>query len=328
MTALQLEALAMQTAERVKAGHRVEDSFIEAKREWPRDYPKIARRLAAHANEMRGQPAVWIIGVDEDASAVLGAEKEEQGDWHAQVSKHFDQVAPALSLSRVAFHGDVPVVALLFDTTAAPYVVKKEHGTRGFEHDVPMRDGTRTRSARRSEIVRLLAPISPRVESEVLQARVYPRYSRPGSVASSLTAPPNAWGTPRLPAWAVEWDIYLTLLGNGPLTFPKHMAKGQLTVDSKAHPVDIVYTADDTNVNVNVSGGDLIVKGPGRARITGDVPKIARLTPHTSFLELELTLRALHNDKPLSFAAVARLNDGSFLKPGPQPQWIVEVEGG
>ena len=47
------------------------------------------------------------------------------------------------------------IVALLFETDRAPFVVKAQNGYL----EVPWREGTRTNSARRSDLVRLLAPV-------------------------------------------------------------------------------------------------------------------------------------------------------------------------
>ncbi|HEX9951254.1 MAG TPA: hypothetical protein VGB53_05760 [Rubricoccaceae bacterium] len=292
MTALQLEALAMQTAARVEAGHRIEDSFIEAKREWPTDYPRIARRLAAHANEMRGQPIVWVIGVDEDGASVPGAAKEEQGDWYAQVSKHFDQGVPALTLSRVAYHGDTPVMALLFDTSACPYVVRKEHDTRGFEHDVPMREGTRTRSAKRSEIVGLLAPLAPRIDGHLL-----------GAMVELSLQDVSGWelhGRP--PMWVVDWTVYFIMIGSGEIIFPAHLFWAQLKGDGM-EPVLLNpgFKGNATNRNVLVSEHDLIVSGSGRAtaRAVAEFPSGLGAAPKR--LHATLELRALNADSVLTF---------------------------
>ena len=63
------------------------------------------------------------------------------------------------------------VVAVLFDTERAPFTVKNpafgQTGGGPVELEVPWRDGTRIRSARRSELVQLLSPLAERPSLDV-----------------------------------------------------------------------------------------------------------------------------------------------------------------
>lgn len=65
----------------------------------------------------------------------------------------------------------VTVVALLIDTERAPFVVKNSAGGH-IDHEVPWREGTATRSARRSDLVRLLAPVVHLPAAEVRTSTV------------------------------------------------------------------------------------------------------------------------------------------------------------
>lgn len=163
MTPQQLEALVINTMDRARAGASVEDDRIEFKRDWP-DTSK-ARQLAGAANRARGAELIYIIGADENGTlhALSG---EDPATWWARTSARFDGVSPDLVRHIIVPLGiGDSVVAMLFETDRAPYVVKTSAGGSP-ELEVPIRDGTRTRSARRDEILRMVTPelSTPRAE--------------------------------------------------------------------------------------------------------------------------------------------------------------------
>ena len=172
MTPFQLEALTLRMVEQVQAGQPVEDAQIELKRMLPADTYKAARRIGGHANASRGQPIVWIIGLDE-REGVKGADAAELSDWWPQVQGHFDDLPPELLLQpmNVPVEG-LTVVALAFDTSRLPFVVKAQGQAGPIQREVPYRDATGLRSAKRSDVIRLALPPAPKVEADVLSARV------------------------------------------------------------------------------------------------------------------------------------------------------------
>jgi hypothetical protein len=154
----QLEARVVALVDTVLAGGRVEDDLVECKREWPP--VEKARQLAASANAAQGEPILWIIGLDEDAHCIVAIANIDLAEWSSQIESRFDQgVAPLLrhSVRVVVGNSDHSVMALLFETDRTPYVVKNKGGGSP-EREVPIRDGTRTRSAHRHELLRMLAP--------------------------------------------------------------------------------------------------------------------------------------------------------------------------
>lgn len=152
----QLEARALDICERVQRQHPIEDSHVELKASWPSSDADMARRLAAHANAARGDDALWLIGVDEKSHQITGATIKDTADWWPQIQSYFDDVSPDLSISLAVPVDGKTVVALLFATDRAPYVVKTGDGR--VSHEVPYRRGTATRSIMRSELLRLLVP--------------------------------------------------------------------------------------------------------------------------------------------------------------------------
>lgn len=150
---IDIEDWCLAVAQRVLAGEPVEDDRVELKSSWI-DAAKAAQRIAAHSNSATPDAALWIFGLDEKSQSAPGASKFEFSSWWAAVEARFDGKAPGCRVLAVPFN-EATLVAVLFDTTDAPYVVKNP--TSG-QLEVPWREGTRSRPARRQELVRLLAP--------------------------------------------------------------------------------------------------------------------------------------------------------------------------
>lgn len=163
----EIENWTLKIIDQLKAKERIEESRVEVKTIWI-DPKEAARKLAGHANAARGDDILWIIGVDEKNSSVVGVKSEELAVWWERVRSEFDGIAPSMVDVNVLVDGTT-VVALLFETDRAPFVVKnpsygKEKDQIKFE--VPWREGTSTRTASRNDLIQLLVPIShsPRVE--------------------------------------------------------------------------------------------------------------------------------------------------------------------
>jgi hypothetical protein len=171
----QLEDKVYGLAQRVKQGHRVEDTTIELKSQWP-ETSAAARRLAGAANAARGESVLWIVGIDEGTSAIVGADENELTNWLSSVKKHFEGgVAPHLALSVAVPIDGKNVVALWFDTDQSPYLVNNpSYGISGggpVQYEVPWREGTGVRTAKRADLLRLLLKAAklPRIEIRYAQ---------------------------------------------------------------------------------------------------------------------------------------------------------------
>src|SRR5262249_7998798 len=151
-----IEIWALKVINRVQLKQPHEDSLVELKREWIPP-SKAARRIAGHANAARGEPILWLIGVDEK-QGVQGATIQDLADWWRQVQLEFNGVTPEMKDVNISWNGHA-VVALQFETERAPFVVRNPaHGKSAgepIELEVPWRDGTRTRSANRNELMLL-----------------------------------------------------------------------------------------------------------------------------------------------------------------------------
>jgi hypothetical protein len=178
----QIEAWALRVIDQLEKKQNVEDALVELKSDWPSDLNKAARRLGGHANAARGEPVLWLIGVEEKASKVVGASFSEFANWYPAVEKEFDGVAPRCTPVNIP-HRDGTVVALLVETDRMPYVVRNAvHGLQGggaVSFEVPWRNGSRTDSARRAELVKLLIPATKLPEVEVLAAGLWAHELKP-----------------------------------------------------------------------------------------------------------------------------------------------------
>jgi len=189
----EIEAWALRAIERVEQHQPNEDSRIELRADWP-DHKRAARWIAGHANALRGEPILWVIGVDEDRG-VKGASQNNLPNWWAQVKAQFDGSHPELCDLLVNWKGNT-VVALYFETERIPFVVKNPaHGSQNggpVQREVPWRDGTSNRSATHSDLIQLLSPLQrPILDVEVGKGR--------GFVNDyPLTQPPAASATDHL----------------------------------------------------------------------------------------------------------------------------------
>ena len=163
MTKFEIDAWAIRAVTRLLDGQAKEDSLVEFKAELPP--PKQAARwIAGHANAARGETILWIIGIDEDARRFSGLPPGELSDWWAQVQSVFDETAPSVQ-DQIVDVRDGAVHALAFDCNRLPFVIKNQAGGQ-IDREVPWREGTSTRSARRSNLIEILAPVAhlPRVD--------------------------------------------------------------------------------------------------------------------------------------------------------------------
>lgn len=185
----QIEAWALDVVDRVTARQPVEDDRVELKRDWPDDPGRAARRIAGHLNAGRGASVLWIVGVDEQSGAVPGADLVDSSSWWTQVSGRFDEIAPEAVFLNVPT-GTATVVAILFSTDRPPLVTKNPSGG-SVQLEVPWREGTSTRSARRSDLMRILVPATRLPAVEVRAATVWLHPLRGEGETGHMTFPLN-----------------------------------------------------------------------------------------------------------------------------------------
>jgi hypothetical protein len=169
----QIEQWALMLLNDVEAGRTVEDARVELKARLPQPV-KAARQLAGHANAAHGQEILWIVGVDEKGG-IMPLLDDDLATWFSQVKSYFDGEAPNMTDVRVTCGGG-NVLALLFETTRVPFVVKRDPASDAAadaaHREVPWRSGTAVRSARRHELLGILMPLEVLPHVEVLTAEL------------------------------------------------------------------------------------------------------------------------------------------------------------
>ncbi|MEV6167577.1 hypothetical protein AB0L99_05025 [Streptomyces sp. NPDC051954] len=245
----QLELVTIQSVERVLEGDGNEDSLIEFKSEWPTE--SKVRQLAGHANSARGEEIVWIIGVDEKARKLTSPESVDLAQWWAQICKRFDgQVAPEMVDLVVQIGDRGSVTALAFQTDRAPYVVNMQGGAT--EREVPIRDGTRTRSATRYELLKLLGTVKAVPMLTALDA------SATGSESTGQFL--SRWD------FGVKANLYVDQHVNDATFFPHHGMSAELEIVTSADVITFPLKVDSHNEGMKF-GADwradgLMVSGP------------------------------------------------------------------
>jgi hypothetical protein len=288
MLSQHIEGRVLDLVERVVDGARIEDFRVECKAVWP-EAAKAARQVAGHANAARGEPILWIVGLGEDAHQVTGASDIELADWWAQVTAIMDEgITPGLTPLVVPVGAGRSVVALYMTTERAPYLVKRQDQQGPFEREVPWRDGNRTRSAYRRELLRLLlAAVAPPEGTVVnLELRAVPRPAVAANAAYRTPAQPEHI---ELSLWGL---VFFGPPGGPPggptVVLPAHLMTGQIEVAGDQPGIDplkpvsaaptfhrrlgpggtVSQVIEPHPLGVDVRLGDVYVTGPGTLRMT------------------------------------------------------------
>jgi hypothetical protein len=249
-----IEAQALMAIDHVHRGQRLEDARIELKRELIPP-PKAARRIAGHLNAALGEAALWIVGIDEKTGALVDV--PDHTDWWASVQQSFDGLAPDLTDLRIPIDGHT-LLALHFWPDRGPFVFRNPDKDI---LEVPWRDATRIRSAKREELLRLLLPTQRRPDVEILRA------------TAKLIA-----GGGRENNCKAEIDLYVTPRGDRRIVYPYHRCRLQIAnadgcaaVPSTSPRVWVVpYATSVWNENeivrhwIRASDSEVLIEEPGR----------------------------------------------------------------
>lgn len=292
MNKQEIESLVLSVVDRVLNGSRVEDSLIECKAEWPE--PAKARQLAAHANSARGEEIVWIIGIDEARRALTSPPAPDLSDWWSRMSSRFDDnVAPDLRELNVPINDQASVAALIFSTDRAPYVIKVGQSEGRVEREVPIRAGTRTRSAYRHELLRLLHPAATPPPAYLTNASLIGRRNADTSVRFHF----NAY-------------LFIEQRVDEIVMLPHHLmyckitpAPGQSGEAFTLHlNIDTSTTGTFGNIGIWHRQDGLIVSGGAVIHFISvkDIKTAYAVFGETRAFELELTLALSGGERPIS----------------------------
>lgn len=260
-----------------------EDSRVEAKEDWPVDPNKAARQIAAHCNAARGDTVLWVLGITKDG-LVRPVDHRDTAPWWQQVVAEMDGTSPRLTTVVVPLEDGV-VVALAFEPTDAPYVVRNAvHGQPGggaVALEVPWREGMTTRTARRGELLSVLLPKQSLPQLEVTSSTAQVTKEKDGfSLNLSMT-------------------LYATLPMGSTLVFPAYRATCEFEFSDIRLRLDcqptlagrkysrfggggLVQTQDTRLHTVHDGDGQLILEGPGFFRLVARtaIEPGARVGPH------------------------------------------------
>jgi len=272
LTSAQLETRVLELVDAVRGGDRIEDDLVECKSRWPST--DKARQLAGSANSARGDPLLWILGLDENARQVVPINDQDPAQWWSQIQARFDQdIAPALTMHlRVPVGENEAVIALLFATDRAPYLVKASGGSP--EREVPIRDGTRTRSAHRDELIRMMTPLLTIPEVVVLNSHIDSRWYPP----ETQKTPFNSWTTEEYLSLSGSVWLYFEQIYADVIVLPGHEMSAKFNCGRQEEfalkmTAQLKMTAhmatqtEDPHRRVHVDDGDLICTAPGRATL-------------------------------------------------------------
>jgi hypothetical protein len=307
MKALQIESWTLSIIERIENHQPVEDARVELKSSWISS-DKAARQIAGHANAARGEPILWLIGVDED-HGVIGAQFQELSSWHDKVREQFDGVSPSIiTACNVPYKGKT-IVALFFDTDRTPYVIKnpvygQPHGG-SVSLEVPWREGNSTRSATRTDLLRILAPLQALPRFEVLKATLVTQFDQKDK---------------KLLDWTLLVDLYAETVDERLIVIPFHkcsatfkvqngIAEGEfesLTIIKPPRTDEYYQTSDTRHRTVNATKDELLLYSAGKV--------LLKAFAYTPIKELEGILRAsLKDDVSVSIHLVPTNSDRAVL---------------
>jgi len=114
---------------------------------------------------------------------------------------------PDLTEIRIHYEGS-QLLALCFETDRAPFMVKNPTGLGPIQFEIPWRDGTATRSAKRRELLSILMPRLEMPTAEVLS----------GKIAVTSNTSTN-----------ILIKVYISYTGKGELVFPHHKTLLKIT---------------------------------------------------------------------------------------------------
>lgn len=289
----EIENWALAIIDRVESRQPIEDSRVELKANWPEDPKKAARQIAGHANAARGEPILWLLGVDENAGQVPGADSAEFSSWYARVRASFDELAPEpLSLNVPV--GGVTVVALYFETDRAPYVVKNPQGGM-VQREVPWRVATGVTSATRSQLLRLLSPLQKLPQVEIVGAVLIAKARK------------NQQGEIHL-GWDINLALFLTQPAEQQTVLPSHRCDITFGIagERPVGPLSGMEFRSDGSKNVSVSRSAVLIKGPGLFEIRYRIlSKLERFSDDlfSRNAGIGLTLRPVNIELPISIDA-------------------------
>jgi hypothetical protein len=268
MNPRQIESWALSVIDCVKNGQPSEDFLVELKTEWPIDHNKAARRIAGHANSARGENILWLIGIDEKQKKIKGADTSiDLANWYPAIESQFSELAPRVIPLNVPVDG-VTIVALLFETDRAPFVVKNASGG-SVSLEVPWRENTSTRSARRADLIRLLAPLEKLPKIEIL-----------GDIHLTATiAGKDSAGNHQFGYLSLNAEMYIVPRNGNRVVIPFHQCRVEFEIPGISSPLLAqrvkLAPANSERIGLRSTPGSFTIRGTANELIADDPGKFS-----------------------------------------------------
>ena len=313
MKAHEIENWTLSVIEQVESGQPNEDSRVEIKAQWP-DAEKAARRIAGHANAAHGEPILWLIGIDE-RKGVVGVNNEELANWYAGVKAEFDGLAPQMLRDLNVPVAGTTVVALLFDTDRAPYLVKNpaygQSNGGPVQLEVPWREARSTRTASRSDLLRILSPIQKNPSFELLDAwlKVYPELVRERGISTYGEDPKNL-------TWKLDMDFYVAPRMDARVVIPFHRCRASFEIPGHIartqfesivmEPLSSVYfgygghTKKIDSLTIESTKYEVLINGPGKITLRSEA-NLPRGETDCKEVEIRVSLLPVDSAHAISF---------------------------
>jgi hypothetical protein len=189
------------------------------------------------------------------------------------MQSQFDGVTPSLTEISVQVD-DKNLWALAFDTSRAPFVVKNptfgKDGGGSISREVPWREGTSVRSATRSDLIRLLTPVSHVPDIEILDG------------AGTLSKDNSYPNSPERVNLRFYFSLYVTPKGAHPTVIPFHrcscrfahnereLTQFQISINAPSRYGPGGFQPD--TLSIERSGDEVAIHGPGKCVLVAELP--------------------------------------------------------
>lgn len=325
MRAIELETRVLTAVERVRNGEKIENDLIECKRAWPSD--NKARQLAGSLNRAAGDPVIYVIGIDEKDGSIHDTSDTDILDWWNQIVGQFDQV-PAEMIR----HIDVPisatesVVGIAFSSDRAPYLVKTGSARPSLE--IPMREGTGTRTARRDELMRMLAP-ALRVPTVTILESSFSAIHHPAIVPDENSG--KSYQREESVGVLGTAEVFVEHDGRELVTLPTHSMSGDMEIGDHSFMLNVTphwYQSDKEAARKEYilrRREAVIISGPGvvplRVEAEGLELRHRKLLEATESVTFRLRLGILHASRPLVIEMKLDSNPREHQHTGDLKRW-------
>ena len=268
MNIAEAETRARIAVRSVQRGQPAEDDLLEMKREWP-DPVKSSRQLAGLANRANGASFMYLIGVDERDGSVHPQDSTDPATWWAQVQKRFDEASPSLLRHlNIEISPNEIVTLMLFESVHAPYVVMNSQGGSP-ELEIPLRDGTRTRSAKRHEVLEMITQQQGDARVSVMSAHLVASWHTPQTYETTTG---DFDERPEYNQLSGTARLFLEPQGKQKFLMPLHLMSGALSGNGKTYSVapipqvdgsDEKSTRNSWDFGTRTTNEGIVASGPG-----------------------------------------------------------------